>query len=62
MVNTGTGVREWMAQGLANVELLARPGQTSRIRVSIAQPGTYMTMLGAPDGSDAVQGTLVVTP
>ena len=62
MANTGTGVRQWTAEGLANVELLARPGQTARIRVSISQPGTYTTMLGAPDGSDAAQGTLVVTP
>ena len=51
-----------MADGLANVELLTRPGQTSRIRVSISQPGTYTTELGAPDGSGASMGTLVVTP
>jgi len=62
MTNTGGAVQSWMAQGLANVELLARPGQTSRLRVSISQPGTYPTMLGAPDGHDAVMGTLVVTP
>jgi Cu+-exporting ATPase len=62
MTNTGSAVQSWMAQGLANVELLTRPGQTSRLRVSISQPGTYATMLGAPDGHDAVMGTLVVTP
>ncbi|HEY5628588.1 MAG TPA: HAD-IC family P-type ATPase, partial [Candidatus Limnocylindrales bacterium] len=62
MVNRQPGVLAWMAQGLPNVELLARPGQTSRIRVSIAQPGTYMTMLGSPDGVGVAQGMLVVTP
>jgi hypothetical protein len=62
LVNDGTDVRAWMAQGLPNVELLARPGQTSRIRVSIAQPGTYMWSLGSPDWHGAAQGTLIVTP
>jgi len=62
MTNTSGAVQSWMAQDLANVELLARSGQTSRLRVSIPTPGTYTTMLGAPDGHDAVMGTLVVTP
>jgi len=62
LANTSGSVQAWMADGLANVELLARPGQTSRIRVSISQPGTYMTELGAPDGSGASMGTLTVTP
>ena len=62
-LSNGSGsVEAWMAQGVANVELLARPGQTTRIRVSISQPGTYLTMLGAPDGAGASTGTLVVTP
>ena len=60
--NASGAVEAWMAQGLANVELLARPGQTARLRVSISQPGTYTTMLGAPDGVGAASGTLVVTP
>ena len=60
--NASGAVEAWMAQGLANVELLARPGQTARLRVSISQPGTYPTMLGAPDGAGATAGTLVVTP
>jgi P-type Cu+ transporter len=60
--NTTHGVEAWTAEGLANVELLARPGQTARLRVSIAPPGTYATMLGAPDGPDASMGTLVVRP
>jgi Cu+-exporting ATPase len=62
MTNTGGAVQSWMASDLPNVELLARPGQTARLRVSIPKPGTYPTMLGAPDGHDAVMGTLVVTP
>ncbi len=60
--NASGAVEAWMAQGLANVELLARPGQTARLRVSISKPGTYPTMLGAPDGAGATAGTLVVTP
>lgn len=62
LANTSGGVQSWMAQGLANVELLARPGQTARIRVSVSQPGVYSTMLGSPDGSDASMGTLTVSP
>jgi Cu+-exporting ATPase len=60
--NPNNTVEAWMADGLANVELLARPGQTARIRVSIAQPGVYHTSLGSPDWLGAAEGELVVTP
>jgi Cu+-exporting ATPase len=62
LANTSPAVEAWMADGLANVELLARPGQTARLRVSIAQPGVYRTSLGAPDWLGAAEGQLVVTP
>ncbi len=62
LANTSGSVQAWMADGLANVELLTRPGQTSRIRVAISQPGIYMTSLGSPDWIGAAMGTLVVTP
>jgi Cu+-exporting ATPase len=62
MTNAGDSVQSWMAQGIPNVELLARPGQTTRLRISISQPGTYPTMLGAPGATDGAMGQLVVTP
>ncbi len=62
MANPTDRVRSWMADGLPNVELLARPGQTARIRVSVGQPGIYGTMLGSPGGGDATPGFLTVVP
>ena len=60
LVNDDTVVRDWMVQGVANVELVARPGQTSRIRVVLDQPGTYMTMTGTTTGPGTMAGSLVV--
>jgi hypothetical protein len=62
MANDTSGVLAWMAPDLPNVELLARSGQTSSIRVSISTPGTYPTMLGEPGATDATMGSLVVSP
>jgi len=62
MANPTDSVRSWMADGLPNVEILARPGQTARIRVSVGQPGIYGTMLGSPGGGDATPGFLTVVP
>ena len=62
LANPSGSVEAWMADGLANVEILARPGQTARVRVSVSQAGVYRTSLGAPDWLGAAEGTLVVTP
>jgi heme/copper-type cytochrome/quinol oxidase subunit 2 len=62
LVNRDTVVRDWMAQGIANVELVARPGQTATLRVVIDKPGTYDVMTGSADGPGTVAGSLVVDP
>jgi Cu+-exporting ATPase len=59
LANDDAAVRDWMVQGVANVELVARPGQTSQLRVVLDTPGTYQVMSSMP-GQDPMAGTLVV--
>jgi Cu+-exporting ATPase len=48
-------------EGLANVEVGARAGQTSRIRIRIDTPGTYRIVCTVPGHADAgMVGTLIV--
>jgi Cu+-exporting ATPase len=48
-------------EGLANVDVGARPGQTARIRVRIDRPGTYEIVCTVPGHAEAgMVGTLVV--
>jgi heme/copper-type cytochrome/quinol oxidase subunit 2 len=62
LVNRDAVVRDWMAQGIANVELVARPGQTVTLRVVIDSAGTYDVMTGTTDGPGTMAGSLVVDP
>jgi uncharacterized cupredoxin-like copper-binding protein len=48
-------------EGLANVDVAARPGQVGRLRVRIDQPGTYRFICTVPGHAEAgMVGTLVV--
>ena len=48
-------------EGIANVDVAARPGQTARIRVRIDRPGTYEFVCTVPGHAEAgMVGTLVV--
>jgi uncharacterized cupredoxin-like copper-binding protein len=48
-------------EGLANVDVAARTGQTARLRVRIDQPGTYRFVCTVEGHADAgMTGTLVV--
>jgi len=54
---------DWQAEGLANVDAGARPGQTQRIRVRIDRPGTYAVRCTVEGHAEAgMVGTLVVEP
>ena len=55
-------VHDWSVEGLANVDVPARPGQTARLRFVIDQPGTYRILCTIPGHAEAgMVGTLVVT-
>jgi uncharacterized cupredoxin-like copper-binding protein len=48
-------------EGVANVDVAARPGQTARIRVRIDRPGTYEFVCTVPGHAEAgMVGTLIV--
>ncbi len=54
---------DWEAEGLANVDAGARPGQTQRIRFRIDDPGTYPILCTVPGHAESgMVGTLVVQP
>jgi uncharacterized cupredoxin-like copper-binding protein len=48
-------------EGIANVDVGARPGQTGEIRVRLPDPGTYEFICTVPGHADAgMTGTLTV--
>jgi Cu+-exporting ATPase len=52
---------DWEAEGLANVDAGARPGQTQKIRFTVDQPGTYRVMCTVPGHAEAgMVGMLIV--
>jgi Cu+-exporting ATPase len=61
LVNEDPIFHDLMVEGLANVDVGARPGQTARIRVRIDRPGTYDFVCTVPGHAEAgMVGTLVV--
>src|SRR5215210_912126 len=54
---------DWMAEGLANVDAAARPGQVQQIRFKVDQPGIYRIICSVEGHADAgMIGRLVVEP
>jgi plastocyanin len=54
---------DWEVEGLANVDVPARPGQTARLRFLVEAPGTYRIVCTVPGHAEAgMTGTLVVDP
>jgi Cu+-exporting ATPase len=52
---------DWEAEGLANVDAGARPGQTQKIRFTIDEPGSYRVMCTVPGHAEAgMVGRLIV--
>ncbi len=55
-------VHDWMVDGIANVDVPARPGQTAKLRFVIDAPGTYEILCSIPGHAEAgMAGTLVVS-
>jgi Cu+-exporting ATPase len=56
-------VHDWMVEGIPNVDVPARPGQTARLRFVLDEPGEYMVMCSIPGHAEAgMVGMLVVEP
>ncbi len=54
---------DWEAEGVANIDAGARPGQTQRIRFIAPAPGTYRIVCTVEGHAEAgMAGTLVVSP
>jgi plastocyanin len=54
---------DWEVEGLANVDVPARPGQTAKLRFLVDEPGTYEIVCTVPGHAEAgMTGTLVVEP
>jgi Cu+-exporting ATPase len=54
---------DWEVEGLANVDVGARPGQVARLRFIIDRPGTYPIVCTVPGHAEAgMTGTLTVLP
>jgi Cu+-exporting ATPase len=59
--NDSADFHDWMVEGLENVDLPARPGQTISVRFRVDTPGTYAIRCTVPGHAAAgMDGTLVV--
>jgi P-type Cu+ transporter len=59
--NADPAFHDFEVEGLANVDVGARPGQTSEIRVRLPEPGTYEFICTVPGHAEAgMTGTLTV--
>ena len=54
---------DWSVEGLENVDVPARPGQTAKLRFLVDEPGTYEVICTVAGHAEAgMRGTLVVEP
>ena len=62
LVNRDDVVRDWMVQGVANMDIVTRPGQAASLRFVLDTPGTHMVMTnGSAAGTGGeMAGSLVV--
>jgi Cu+-exporting ATPase len=62
LVNEDDVVRDWMIDGVPNLDVVVRPGQTARLRFVLDTPGTYSIMSGGSSMGTGgeVAGMLVV--
>jgi Cu+-exporting ATPase len=59
--NDDTVVHDWMVEGVPNLDVPARPGQTAKLRFVLDTPGTYRVMCSIPGHAEAgMVGTLTV--
>jgi P-type Cu+ transporter len=59
LTNRDPGVVEWMVEGVPNLDLVARSGETARLRFVLDTPGTYQIAAG-PVGEATAAGDLTV--
>jgi P-type Cu+ transporter len=60
-VNTDTVVHDWMVEGVPNLDVVARPGQTATLRFQLSEPGTYMVMSTLPEAAEVGMLEVVAT-
>jgi plastocyanin len=54
-------IHDWMVEGVPNLEVIARPGQTADLRFVLDEPGMYMVMCSIEGHAEAgMVGTLTV--
>jgi Cu+-exporting ATPase len=59
--NDDTVIHDWMVDGVPNLDVIARPGQTAKLRFVLDTPGQYrVTDSAAGHGEAGLAGTLVV--
>ena len=46
-------VHDWMVEGIPNLEVIARPGQTETLRFVLDEPGEYMVTCSVPGHAEA---------
>ncbi|HEU0242526.1 MAG TPA: heavy metal translocating P-type ATPase, partial [Candidatus Limnocylindrales bacterium] len=61
--NADAVVHDWMVEGIPNLDVVARPGQTATLRFVLDTPGEYMIVCSMPGHAEAgMVGTLTVLP
>jgi Cu+-exporting ATPase len=61
VTNEDDVVHDWMVEGVANVDVPVRPGQTATLRFVINEPGTFMIVCSYPGHEEAgMVGELIV--
>lgn len=54
-------IHDWMVEGVPNLDVVARPGQTASLRFVLDEPGMYMVMCSIEGHAEAgMVGTLTV--
>jgi Cu+-exporting ATPase len=60
-VNEDPVVHDWMVEGIPNLDVPARPGQTSKLRFKLDEPGEHVVMCSIPGHAEAgMTGMLIV--
>jgi Cu+-exporting ATPase len=61
-LNADTVVRDWEVEGIPNMGVVARPGQTATLRFQLSEPGTYMVMGMLPEATEIGMLEVVAAP
>jgi hypothetical protein len=61
-LNADTVVRDWEVEGIPNLGVVARPGQTVTLRFQLSEPGEHMVMSMLPEEAEVGMLEVVVAP